>query len=704
MENIQNLIRCFLEVPQDAGIEKTLAGQLKCIMDWMPGGFFLYKAEGDEALLYANEAVLRIFLCDTMEELRRLTGNSFRGIVHPDDLERVEESIKVQIANSQFDLDYVEYRIIRKDGSIRWVDDYGHFIHCEDGDIFCVFIGDNTEKKMLHLQQEQNLQNRVEAYHQELEGISEEYLRRLEVIEGLSADYESIFYVDLDSDTIQTYQLNDRLENLFDQKCRTRPFSSFITNYINQWVYPEDRERIQAFLSPEGLRKNLGEHRTCDMDYRIADGSDVIYFQLYAANAGSHKQVGQVILGVRSVDSFIRNTIQQREVLEGALHQANLAAIAKTSFLANMSHDMRTPMNAILGFTALAKRYVHDSDRTSGYLDMIEVAGNQLLQLVNEVLEIARMESGKLQQEETECDLLQILHQVMAGQAMQARIKKITLLLETDHVKQSLIYCDGGKLQKFLGILLDNAVKYTPPGGRVELSAEELESSSPGYGTYRLTVKDNGIGISKEFQERMFLPFERQKNTTSSRVPGTGLGLTIAKSILDIMDGKLTMESELGQGTSFTTTFTFREKKQKPRPVRAEQKAADMKKGKILLAEDNELNIEIEKELLEGEGYTVDVAENGRIAVEMVRQSRPGEYAIIFMDIQMPVMDGYQATREIRALEDAALAQIPIIAVSANAFDEDKRKSSACGMNDHIPKPVDIAELLTAIQYFTRIG
>ncbi len=697
MEALHNLIEYFLDVPYATEEERQFSRQLKCIMDWMPGGFFIYRADGNEELLYANEATQRIFLCESMEELRALTGNSFRGIVHPEELEAVEASIWAQISRKQTDLDYVEYRIIRKDGSVRWVDDYGHLIRSGKGDVFCVFIGDNTEEKLQRLQRERNLQSRIEAYSQELEGISEEYLRRLEVIEGLSADYESIFYIDLASDTIQTYQLSSRLDGQFDRGSRTRKFSSFTVEYINTWVHPEDREPLRRFLSPAGLRKGLSKCKICDMDYRILKGAQAEYFQLHAVNPG---RPGQVILGVRSVDALVRRSLKQREVLEDALHQANSALIAKNTFLANMSHDMCTPMNAILGFTALAKKHLDDGSRTGSYLNMIEEAGNQLLRLVNEVLEIARMESGKVQLAEEVCDLCQIALAVRSAQAEAAAEKSLTFHVNTREVRRPLVYCDGKKLEQFLGILTDNAVKYTPAGGRVELLIEEMAANSPGYGTYRLTVRDNGAGISKEFLERIFTPFERQKNTTSSRVPGTGLGLTIAKSIADRMGGSLHVESEPGKGSSFEALFTFREKE--PAPV--EKPPSLPGAGKILLVEDNELNIEIERELLEGEGFTVDVAENGRIAVDMVERSQPGEYIIVFMDIQMPVMDGYQATRAIRALSDPVLSHIPIVAVSANAFEEDKRKSSECGMNDHIAKPVDISRLLSAIQLFAQPG
>jgi len=698
MESIHDLIQYFFDVPHDADTDKHLSQQLRRIMDWMPGGFFIYRANEAEELIYANEAVLRLFLCDTMEELRILTGNSFRGVVHPDDLDMVENSIRKQISTNQTELDYVEYRIIRKDGSVRWINDYGHFIHCEKGDVFCVFIVDNTEERQRRIQREKSLQNRMDAYYQELEGMNEESLRRLEVIEGLSADYESIFYVNLDASTIQPYQLSFRLESLFEKEGHTRKYPSFVCDYIKNWVYPQDQEALRKFLSPDNLRSKLADLRMHSVDYRLGHGDDVEYFQLQAVSAGRD---GQIVMGVRSVDAFVRRSLMQREVLENALHQANSAVIAKNTFLANMSHDMRTPMNAILGYTTLVRKHLDDKNRANGYLNMIESACSQLLQLVNEVLEIARIESGKVQLEESVCDLREIAKRVYACLETPARKKELDLSVDTGHLEHNLVFCDEKKLEQFLTILADNAVKYTPAKGSVNIIIEELEGGSPGYRAYRVAVTDNGIGIGSEFLKRIFTPFERQENTTSSSVPGTGLGLSIAMNLSNMMGGKLQAESTQGEGSCFFSVFIFREAE--PTPAPDEIKKYVISGGKILLVEDNELNIEIEQELLEGEGYVVDVAEDGSKAVNMIKNSQPGEYALVFMDIQMPVMDGYQATRAIRALNDPVLSRIPIVAVSANAFDEDKRKSSACGMNDHIPKPVELSQLVRAIQCFTQL-
>ncbi len=672
---------------------------LRQLTEWMPGGFFIYRADRDEELLYANEALLRLFLCDTVEELRALTGNSFRGIVHPEDLEAVEKSIQEQIAHSRYDLDYVEYRIIRKDGAVRWVEDYGHFIRSGNGDVFCVFVGDATEKRAHRLQRESSLLDRIEEYHQELEGLSEEHLRRLEVIEGLSADYESIFYLDLDGDTIQTYRSSDRVGYQFQSDSLTQQFSGFAAGYIRRWVHPEDRALLAEALTPEGIRRRLTDHGSSDVTYRVLGEGRTEYLQLHMVNVGGEGEAAQVILAARSVDEVIRTGIQQREILENALRQARSAAIAKDTFLSNMSHDIHTPMNAILGFTALCRKRLDDPQRVEECLDMIETAGRQLLGLVNDVLEIARVEAGRVQLDTARCDLIGAAGKVRSEMEKAARTKQISLTMNVSAVDHSAVMADEGKVRQILTLFTDNAIKYTPAGGQAELLVEELPSTAAGYGAYRLSVRDTGVGISREFMEKLFDPFEREKNTTLGGIAGTGLGLTIAKSLADLMGGVITVDSAPGKGSTFSLSLTLPLALDGTAEARSAQSAAHPRlSGKILVVEDNELNLEIERELLEAEGFRVEAARDGREGLDRVRASQPGEFALVLMDIQMPVMDGHEAARAIRSLPDTALAAIPIVALSANCYDEDKRRSAESGMDAHLSKPVNMPELLKVME------
>lgn len=684
---------------------------LKKITEEMPGGFFVYRAEGNEEIIYVNKAMLRILDCDTMEEFAELTGNSFRGIVHPDDLENVETSIWRQIKESHYDLDYVEYRVITKKGRVRWVEDYGHFIHSGIvGDVFYVFVADATdklrqreeEKKELlfrQRQKEQVLQRRIEEYDKELEVVNQEQLRHMNVIEGLSMDYESIFYVNLDKNCIQTYRHSDRVEYQFGGGRWLCEFEGFDAEYIRTWVHPEDRWIVEEATNPYYIRNRLSESDMFYINYRIIKDGQVEYLQLRVVNVGPKEHVSEIVMGYRSVDDEIRREMMQKNMVEDALGQAEEANAAKDAFLANMSHDMRTPMNAIVGFTGLAKRYADDKEKVREYLGKIEESGEHLLNLINDVLEISRMDTSKVNIEEEECNLRTCVEEVHEAILPKANTKNITFLLDISELKHYEVYSDPEKLNQVLWRLGSNAVQYTEDGGEIRVAVKELEGASDNYMSYQFVIEDTGIGISESFQERMFEPFERQKNTTHSGVHGTGLGLTIAKRIVDMMHGSIEVDSTEGEGSRFTVTLDFRIRRDKSRQPDEEKKSyVNKEQGhKILLVEDNEINMELEIELLRDEGFIVDTAADGSIAVEMVKNSLPGEYAVILMDIQMPVMDGYHAARAIRNLDNPALAKIPIIAVSANAFEEDRKKAIECGMNAHVAKPVDITQLLEVI-------
>ncbi len=692
---------------------RETALQIASFMDEMPGGFFIYRADGDEEILYANQALLRIFGCGTMQEFREMTGNSFRGIVHPDDLEEVEASILEQIARDQYDLDHVEYRIIQKGGAVRWIDDYGHFIHSRYGDIYYVFAGDATERieqqqkehaKLLldNLQKEQEWQDAIARYDQELETSSLELRRRLGIIEGLSIDYDTIFYANLDSDLLLAYRLSSRVKEHFGSGHPVHAFASFFTDYVDTWVCPEDRERFREAVDPSRLRERLAKEQTFYLNYRIMGDVATSYLQLRVVNVGKTGHVSQIIMGGRRLDDEIRYEMEQKQLLQAALDQAQAAIIAKDTFLANMSHDIRTPMNALVGFTALASKYAdnHDYKKTNAYLTRIKTSCDQLLQLINDVLELSRIEAGKIQLTEKACSLFSVLQAVQAVSGPSAKAKGIAFTVDTTGLSHPAVYCDQEKLVQLLLRFMDNAVKYTHGGGTVSLTVTEGGHLQAGYLAFRFAVKDNGIGIRKDFLPHLFEPFERQANTTLSGIQGTGLGLTIAKNIAQLMGGTIDVSSVYGKGSCFTLDLHLRLQDQEA-PYPFGKAPASLKLPfpcRILLVEDNELNREIESELLEDGGFMVDTAADGRIAVEKVRTAQPGDYHLILMDIQMPVMNGHEATAAIRALPVPELAQIPIIALSANAFEEDRKRAVESGMDAYMTKPFSLQKLMDLIQ------
>lgn len=525
-----------------------------------------------------------------------------------------------------------------------------------------------------------------------------------------------------------------------------------------------------------------------------------------------------------------------RIAAEDALSIAEAASKSKSTFLSNMSHDIRTPMNAIIGFSTLAMANAENTERVKDYLSKILSSSNHLLSLINDILDMSRIESGKIQLDETEANLSEMLHDIKTIVNGQIHAKQLELFMDVIDVSDEDVICDKTRINQVLLNLLSNAVKFTPSGGTVSVRVTQIHNAPEGKGLYEIRVKDTGIGMSPEFAEHVFEPFERERSSTVSRIQGTGLGMAISKNIIDMMGGTIEVQSEQNKGTEFIINLCLKLQSERKtvekiaelsglkalvvdddfntcdsvtkmlvqvgmrsewtlsgreavlrarqsiemndafhayiidwrlpdmngievtRQIRAlgddtpiiiltaydwsdievEARAAgvtafcskpmfmsdlrdsllnalghqqvkeenvlpvteetDNFKGKhILLVEDNELNREIAYEILNEYGFIVDTAENGKEAVDKIAVSKPGEYDLVLMDIQMPVMNGYEATKNIRALNDAALAAVPIVAMTANAFDEDRKATSDCGMNGFISKPINMEEVIGAL-------
>ena len=396
---------------------------------------------------------------------------------------------------------------------------------------------------------------------------------------------------------------------------------------------------------------------------------------------------------------LIRRTfdrIQENEQLEARLSAAEEASKAKTFFLSNMSHDIRTPLNAIIGYTTLANGEGVTLEEKSGYIDKIGIAGRQLLDIVNDVLDMSRIESGKFFLEPTCVNLENCAREVCDLVRVQLEAKKIRLSLSCD-ISHKWVLCDKVMMDRAVMNLLCNAGKFTEENGSVSLQLKEL-AGSEGTGRYEIRIKDTGIGMSREFVERLFVPFERERTSTVSKIQGTGLGLAITKSIVDMMGGDISVQTEKGKGTEFTITVDFPLAEPAEEICSCEGEEVSFEGLRALLVEDNMINMEIAQMLLDQAGFVIETAENGKIALEMTAASEPGYYDVILMDIQMPVMDGYTAAQAIRALPDPGLAGIPIIAMTANAFQEDIKKAEEAGMNGHIAKPLDIPDMKATLQ------
>ena len=403
---------------------------------------------------------------------------------------------------------------------------------------------------------------------------------------------------------------------------------------------------------------------------------------------------------------FAANDTQKlNEKLEIALKKAEDASLAKTSFLNNMSHDIRTPMNVILGYAQLMENELNGKDIPEAleHLEKLQQSGNLLLSIINNVLDMARIESGRMEIDENYCRIEDVWKSLFAVFDEKARKKNISLHY-TMNVEHEHVLTDVTKVKEILVNILSNAIKYTPAGGSVMVYVDELPCDESGYMIVRIRISDTGIGMSQDYLTKIFEAFTREKNTTKSKIAGTGLGMSIVKNYVDLLGGTIDVESELGKGSTFTVTLKHRiadERYYVKKHIEESGTGNEILEGRnILLAEDNDLNAEIAEAILERAGLRIERVENGIQCVNRILKMPAGTYDMIFMDIQMPQMDGYKATQTIRNLPDKDKACIPIIAMTANAFAEDKKKTMEAGMNAHLSKPLNVPELMDTIRKF----
>ena len=514
---------------------------------------------------------------------------------------------------------------------------------------------------------------------------------RDELFQKLSMNVDDVFLM-LDAKTYQADYVSPNAENLLGitveqirrdirvlGKLHPAEHEDPEKNYLEEIKVHEQRE-----WDFEYVHQKTGEKRWF---HNIAMGSEV---------NGKKKYI--LVLSDRTSDW------KMNQALSEAVRAAETANRAKSTFLSNMSHDIRTPMNAIIGFTTLAVSNIDDKNKVRDYLGKILSSSNHLLSLINDILDMSRIESGKIHLEETEVSLSDVLHDLKTIISGQIHAKQLELYMDAMDVTNEDVYCDKTRLNQVLLNLLSNAVKFTPAGGTVSVRLKQFPGTVKGSEMYEIRVKDNGIGMSPEFVKKIFSPFERERTSTVSRTQGTGLGMAITKNIVDMMGGTIDVQTEQGKGTEFIVCLPFRIQSEKHHTEKIAEDTilpaagSDFRGKRILLVEDNELNSEIAVELLNAYGFVVDTAENGAEAVEKVKNSTPGNYDLVLMDVQMPVMNGYEATKQIRALNDPALAGITILAMTANAFDEDRKKALECGMNGFLSKPIVIEELIGTLQ------
>ncbi len=480
--------------------------------------------------------------------------------------------------------------------------------------------------------------------------------------------------------------------------------TSLLISIINKGIANFDEDQVSFYIIKE-TAENTYQFTMWDTIYRYRFAMTIIFislllivFLLHRNYVLNRKHSEQLAAQQRAQELAVINERmkEQQLLLVDSLKHAEEGNRSKTFFLFNMSHDIRTPMNAILGYAEIARRSIGDTVKLTDCIEKIQMSGKNLLYILDNILDMAKIENGDVTLKEDCCNLEECIKK--AHGMLQTEIEKKHLVLHTDMsgVKDKWVYCDNIRLNQVLFHLLSNAVKFSNPDGSILISMSQDMCAMQEYAKYEIHIKDNGIGMASEFMTHIFEPFEREHTSTVSQTQGVGLGMSITKNIIDLMGGTIQVFSEPGQGTEFVLQFTFKmkEQEQPEQQPAIEPVSADEFSGKrLLLVEDNELNRDIAREILRAVGFSIETAQNGQIAVDMVRNSAVGYYDAVIMDIQMPVMDGYQASREIRSLDNKDLAKIPIIALTANTFDEDKKKAFASGMNAHVGKPIDLRVL-----------
>ncbi len=924
---------------------KDLSSSIEWIGEQIPGGFFIYRADESTEILYANGAVFKIFGCADLDEFKELTGFTFRGMVHPDDYEEVDRSITNQISSeSSENRDYVTYRIIRRDGSIRRVEDYGHFAGFPGyGEVFYVFIGDITENYLA--QQEDYRRSNVytatmERYASAADnslsaciinlssGVIEEvkgidlyssdrvgadkdgfYNSRLNsfLVEGEREQYENSFRLeelmsrfykgepladmvaycrresgkqcfvrysmavahnpengDLMLFAFENEYNNEKASEVLNEKVlvqqydmvayivdnnysvvigdaekigkgsifpksRNGVYTDYIRDYVLESAYTEahDIDELKSALSVDEIEKNLEKNESYTVNVVCRIDGDIYYkrFTYYAVD----KDTKFYLLLKSDVTDVLRHEHEQNEILADALKSAEQANAAKTSFLSNMSHEIRTPMNAIIGLNSIALRDKDLSQQTRDYLIKIGESAGHLLNLINDILDMSRIESGRMTLRKEEFLFGSVIEQIKIMTQSQCRDKGLEFEFINSCDPEEWYFGDDTKLKQIIINILSNAIKFTDPPGKVTFMVEKV-AYFDSQSTIRFTIKDTGIGMDESFLPNIFDAFTQEDSSRSNRYGSTGLGMAITKNIVEMMNGSITVDSKKGVGSTFKVTVTLKDcdrpgnkKEFDPNLVKAlvidddeialkntslvlenigiscdtvasgaeALKAMEINHAKhepynlvfvdwkmpdrnglditreinkeyrdeakiimltaysgddimedaiaagadgfitksafstiakseikkvmlreknrikqktdlcgkhILLAEDMQINAEIITQVLALKGMDVVHTENGREAFETFKNSKPGTFDAVLMDVRMPEMDGLESTVAIRGLDRVDARKIPIIALTANAFDEDVKRSLQVGMNAHLSKPVEPSRLYSTLE------
>ena len=521
------------------------------------------------------------------------------------------------------------------------------------------------------------------------------------IIDVLSEDYITVYTWNIDTDESTIVKIGNQTDDWIRNNVENfTSFTDFIDSFIKEKVHEDDKGIMTILFNKEQLRKTLAHKKHHRVTFRRVYDDGVKYLDCVIGKEEADDEAPRrLVVGFQDANERVRTEQAIQDDLKRALTMAQSASQAKTAFLNNMSHDIRTPMNAITGYTMMAKKHIDNPESVSDYLEKIDVSSQQLLLLINQVLEMSRIESGKVVLVDEPSDVIEKAYAIHTMAGADIERKGLRYSINVKDISHRYVLADTSRMNQIILNIVGNAVKYTPEGGKIEYTVEEKPYDKPEYSLYVFTIADTGIGMSEEYQKHVFEEFTRENTSTVSHIQGTGLGMPIVKKLIDLMDGTIEIKSKQGEGTTVIVSI----------PMKWDKEAVKHKDGapsyetinytgkRLLLVEDNEMNREIAIDILEDAGFIVETAEDGDIAVEMVKKTAQiGDsqyYDAVLMDIQMPRMNGYEATKAIRALSDPQNTHLPIVALSANAFEEDKQKSLDAGMDDHVAKPINIENL-----------
>jgi len=533
---------------------------------------------------------------------------------------------------------------------------------------------------------------------------------RLSVINGLSEDFSLVSFINplTHEDHLYYVKKNNWADNPNWKKVGN--FADRLRLIGNTLVHPDDRKMFMEMTTREVVMKKLSVKNAYYVNYRMIIDGAVEYWQLKFVMTGKEPETqNQILAGFISVDEATRMQLEQKEQLENqaealkeALSAAQAANCAKKEFLNSISHEIRTPLNAVIGLTSLASSHLDNRDRVKDCLEKIDQSSDHLLSIINDILEMSRIESGKIDMHESPTHLFEVIHDIERDVHSDLQTKNLKFEMDYSSISDEEVVCDKDRLKQVLMKILSNSIKFTPEGGSITMGVKEIPLLKSSYAAYQFCIKDTGIGMGEEFLKTIFDPFTREASATGES-RGMGLGLAITKNSVEMMGGQIEIASRENVGTEVTMTFEFRlvqSNKNGKREDKSEAKNSGFAGKRILLVEDNILNREITMEILQDNGFIVTAVEDGDIAVKMLSKATTRPFDLILMDIRMPVMDGYEATKCIRAFENKEVAEIPIIAMTANAFDEDRKASFEAGLNEHISKPVSIEKLKDVLAMF----